>query len=52
MLTSYIFSPKTSIYSKRIVINSAFICPLYRGRVSINYRVLYIVALYTFTASF
>ena len=52
MLISYTFSPRTSIYNRKAAIDSAFICPLYRGRVSIIYRVLYVVSLYTFTAFF
>ena len=52
MLTSYIFSPRTSIYSRKAAVDSTFICPLYRGRVSVVYRVFYVVALYTFTAFF
>ena len=52
MLTSYAFSPKTSIYNKKAAIDSAFIYPLYRGRVSISYRVLYVIPFYTFIAFF
>ena len=52
MLTSYTLSPRTSIYSKKAAIDSAFIYTLYKGRVGFNYRVPYIVALYTFTAFF
>ena len=52
MLTSYTFSPKISICSKNAAIDSAFICPLYKGRVTFNYGVLYIVALYALTAFF
>ena len=52
MLTSYAFSPRTSICSKNTAIDSSFICPLYRGRVAPNYRVLYIVAVCPFTAFF
>ena len=50
MLASYAFRPRTSVYSRKAAIDSAFIYPLYRGRVAFTYRVLYIVALYTFTA--
>ena len=50
MFTSYIFSFKTSIYSKKIAINLAFIYPLYRERINIIYRVFYIATLCTFTA--
>jgi len=52
MLISHTLSPKTSIYSRKVAIDSAFIYPLYRGRVGFNYRVLYVVALYAFTALF
>ena len=52
MLISYTFSPKTSINSRKAAIDSAFIYPLYRGRVSINYRVLCVVTFYVFTTFF
>jgi hypothetical protein len=52
MLTSYTFSPKTSIYSRKTAIDSIFVYPLYRGKVSIVYRVLYVVAFYNFAAFF
>ena len=32
--------------------DSAFVCPLYRGKVAFNYRVLYIVALCALVAFF
>ena len=50
MLASHIFRPKTSICSKKAAVDSAFICPLYRGRVTFNYGVLHIVAFFAFTA--
>jgi len=50
MLISYTFSSKTSIYSRKAAIDSASIYSLYKGKVGFNYRVLYIVAFYTFTA--
>ena len=50
MLTSYAFRPRISIRSRNATIDSAFVYPLYRGRVAFNYRVLYVVAFYTFTA--
>ena len=50
MLISYTFRPKTSVYSKITAVDSAFVCPLYRGRVAFNYGVLYIVAFYAFAA--
>jgi hypothetical protein len=52
MLISYAFRPRTSVRSRKAAIDSAFISPLYRGRVNINYRVFYIAAFYIFTASF
>ena len=52
MLISYLFSPRTSVCSRKAAVDSAFVCPLYRGRVGFNYRVLYIVILYAFTAFF
>ena len=42
MLVSYVFKPKTSVYSKKAVVNSAFVSPLYRGRVGVDYRVFYV----------
>ena len=45
MLASYIFSPKISVCSRNAAVDSAFVCPLYKGRVAFNYGVLYIVAL-------
>ena len=50
MLASYTFRPKTSVYSKNAAVDSAFIYPLYKGRVAFNYGVLYIVAFCTFAA--
>ena len=44
MLTSYIFRPKTSIYSRKATIDFTFI--------SINYRVFFIAASYIFATSF
>ena len=52
MLASYIFSPRTSVYSKKAAVDSAFVCPLYRGRVGFDYRVPHVVALYAFAAFF
>ena len=52
MLTSHAFKPRTFIRSRKAAINSIFISPLYRKRVSINYRVFYIAASYIFTTSF
>ena len=52
MLISYIFSPRISVCSKKAAVDSAFNCPLYRGRVAVVYRVFYVVALCAFTAFF
>ena len=52
MLASYAFRPRTSVYSRKVAVDSAFVYPLYRGRVVFTYRVLYIVTFYTFTAFF
>ena len=52
MLVSHAFKPRTSVYNKKAAIDSAFVSPLYKGRVSINYGVFYIAASCTFTASF
>jgi hypothetical protein len=46
------FSPRTSIRRRKAAIASAFVYPLYRGRVGFNYRVPYVVALYAFAAFF
>ena len=50
MFTSHIFRPRTSVYSRNAAIDFTFICLLYRGRVAFNYKVLYIVTFYAFTA--
>ena len=50
MLASYIFKPKTSVHSRKVAVDSAFVYPLYRERVAFTYRVLYIVAFCAFTA--
>ena len=52
MLTSHAFSPRTSIRSRKAAIDSAFVCPLYRGRVGVDYKVLHVVALCAFAAFF
>ena len=52
MLISYTFRPRTSVRSRKATIDSAFISPLYRGRVGVNYRVFHIAASYIFAASF
>ena len=52
MLISHTFRPKTSVYSRKVAVDFTFISPLYRGRVSVNYKVFYIAAFYAFTAFF
>ena len=52
MLTSHAFRPRISIRSRNATVDSAFVCPLYRGRVAFNYRVLHIAALCAFAAFF
>ena len=52
MLVNYIFRPRTSVYSKKAAVDSAFVSPLYRGRVGVDYRVFYMAASCAFTASF
>ena len=52
MLANYIYSPKISVYSKKAAVDFAFNCPLYRGRVTVVYRVFYIVTLCAFTTFF
>ena len=52
MLVNYAFSPRTSICSKKVAVDSAFNCPLYRGRVAVVYRVFYVVTLCTFATFF
>ena len=46
------FSPRISIHSKKAAIDSAFDCPLYRGRVAVVYRVFHVVAFAAFAAFF
>ena len=52
MLASYAFRPKTSVRSRKAAVDSAFISPLYRGRVGVNHRVFHIAASCAFAASF
>ena len=42
MLASYALSFKTFVYSKKVTVDSAFVCLLYRKRVNVNHRVLHI----------
>ena len=50
MLINYAFSPRISIRSKKAAVDSAFDCPLYRGRVAVVYGVFYVVTLCAFAA--
>ena len=43
MPASHAFRPRTSICSRKAAVDSAFVSPLYRGRVSVNYGVFYMV---------
>ena len=52
MLTSYIFSPRISVCSKKTAVDSAFDCLLYRGRVVVVYGVFFVVTLCAFAAFF
>ena len=52
MLASYAFRLRTSVRSRKAAIDSAFVSPLYRGRVGINYGVFHIATSYIFAASF
>ena len=50
MLASHAFRPKTSVRSKNAAVDSAFVYPLYRGRVAFDHGVLHIVAFFAFAA--
>ena len=52
MLASHAFRPKTSIYSRKAAVDSAFVSPLYRERVGVDYGVFHIAASCVFTAFF
>ena len=52
MLVNYAFRPKTSIYSRKAAVDSAFISPSYRGRVGVDYGVFHVAVSCAFTASF
>ena len=52
MLVSHAFRPRTSVYSKKATIDSAFVSPSYRGRVGVDYGVFYVVASYISATSF
>ena len=50
MLASHAFRPRTSVRSRNAAVDSAFVCPSYRGRVAFDHGVLYIVAFFAFAA--
>ena len=52
MLVSYVFRPKASVYSRKAAVDSAFVNPLYRGGIGVDYRVFHIAASCVFTACF
>ena len=52
MLISHAFRPRTSVRSRKAAIDSAFVSPLYRGRVGVDHRVFYMAASCIFAASF
>ena len=52
MLVSHVFRPRTSVYSRKAAVDSAFVSPLYRGRVGVDYGVFHIAASCAFTAFF
>ena len=52
MLASHTFRPKTSVCSRKAAVDAAFVSPLYRGSISIDYRVFYVAMSCVFTAFF
>ena len=50
MLASHAFRPRTSVHSRNAAVDSAFVCPSYRGRVAFDHGVLYVVAFFAFAA--
>jgi hypothetical protein len=52
MLASHAFSPRTSVRRRKAAVDSAFVCPSYRGRVGFDHRVPHVVALCAFAAFF
>ena len=52
MLVNYTFRPRTSVHNKKVAVNSAFISPLYKGRVGVNYGVFYMAVSCAFAAFF
>ena len=49
---SHAFRPRTSVYSKKAAVDSAFVSPLYRGRVGVDYGLFYMAVSCVFAASF
>ena len=52
MLASHAFRPRISVRSRKAAVDSAFISPLYRGRVGIDHGVFHVAASCVFAASF
>ena len=52
MFVNHAFRPKTSVHSRKAAVDSAFVSPLYRGRVGVDYGVFYMAVSCAFTASF
>ena len=52
MLVSHAFRPRTSVHSRKAAVDSAFVSPLYRGRVGVDHGVFYVAASCAFVASF
>ena len=50
MLASHAFRPKTSVRSRKAAVDSAFVCPSYRGRVAFAHGVLHVVTFCAFAA--
>ena len=50
MLASHAFRPRTSVRSRNAAVDSAFVCPSYRGRVAFDHGVLHVVAFFAFAA--
>ena len=52
MLVSHAFRPRTSVRSRKVAVDSAFVSPLYRGRVGVDHGVFYMAASCAFVAFF
>ena len=52
MLVSHAFRPRTSVRSRKTAVDSAFISPLYRGKVGVDYGVFHMAVSYAFAAFF